>query len=309
MTFRDISTRWEYMDFIRQARTDKPYRGTNIVKYPLGKRRYSDRYWTPRIEITDENKTNWMNTSPPIEVYYGSTMLGTYHSDNTFEFNNSHYFNGGDVMIVSSMLPGWVSFKSQYGGMMFHHRQSRVTHPVYHGMRIRLCDGAPVRDYEVHVNTVDRKLTAPLRKEYEQFFKTAGIMLRAMGDEAIYKELKEINKTPKSYGEDFARHILEMQDPAFIVMNLVLKYDWAQTTSSLNWNNHWGFKKFCMHSRGGENLLKGVKELLFKELYKLGMEEGKQYLKVKIFKPGDKLPTCNWGHKMIVDGKEVRRIA
>lgn len=302
MNFGDIKTKWEYMDFIKQAREEKPYRGVEMPKYPLGNRRYSDRYWVPRIGL--EDKDNWMSKSPPIEIYYGNSPLGVFYPDNTFEFAHRHYC-GGDTMIMSRLLPGWIAYKIQYGGLIFHHKQTRVTHPVYKAMRIRLCDGAPTKDYEIHINVVDRKATAPLRKEYDEFFKTAGVMLRAMGDDAIYRELQEMHKDSKSHSQ----RELNMQDPAGTIMNLVLKYNWADTATRLHYsNNEWSFRIFSSHSRGGENLVKSIKEILFKELYIQGIEEGKQYLKTKIYKPGDKLATCYWGHKIIVDGAEVERI-
>lgn len=306
MNFGDIRTRWEYMDFIKQAREQKPYRGVEMPKYPLGNRRYSDRYWVPRISLEDKN--DWINKSPPIETYYGNTLLGVFYPDNTFEFTGGSYY-GGDTMIMSRLLPGWIAHKVNYGGMLFYHKQSRVTHPVYKGMRLRLCDGVPTKDYEVHVNVVDRKATAPIRKQYDEFFKTAGIMLRAMGDEAIYKELHETETMVKSVGKNLLSDVINMNDPAGSVMALVLRYNWAETGSRLHWNNNnWSYKIFCSHSRGGENLVKSIRELLFKELYKEGLEEGKQYLKTKVLKPGEKLGTCNWGHKIFVDGVEVQRI-
>lgn len=305
--FRDIDIRWEYMNFIKQAREEKPYRGMPMPKYPLGKREYSDRYWVP--VISEDDKKDWISKSPPIKAYYGNSLLGIYHPDNTFEFKADTYYCVRDTMIMSRLLPGWVSFRINYGGMMFHHKQSRVTHPVHKGMRIRLCDGTPTKNYEVHVNCVDRKLTAPLRKQYDEFFKIAGAMLRTMGDEAIYKELHEIETMVRSGSKNLLSDVININDPAGSVMALALRYDWANTRSRLHWNNNnWSYKIFCNHSRGGENLVKSIKELFFTELYKKGLDEGEQYLMTKIVGVGEKMPTCYWGHKMFVDGVEVQRV-
>ena len=261
---------------------------------------------------------DWQSYSPPIAAYYGGTLLGTFYPDNTFEFNGK-YLGQGDMTLLSSMLPGWVCTKVQYGGVMFTHRQSRVVHPVYKGMRIRLCDGKPIKDYEVHVNLLDRKLTAPIRKEYEKFFKVAEAMLKAMGDEAIYKEIKAIHQgeVPLRSNENGSpihpRYIdvlkvIDHNDPAGSVLSLMLRYDWAQILYSISWHNDYAYKKFCVHSRGGENLVKSVKEHFFKEVYKDQMRAGVHLMQTQVFKTGEKMATCYWGHKMLVDGVEVERI-
>jgi len=329
MSFYDINTRWEYIDFIKQARQEKPYKGNTLPKYPLGRRRYSLRYWTPVIDLLkvkqeygverEDAMQHWWSFADSIEAYYGPYRLLTYYPDNTVAFTPNMRYGQGETQILSRVLPGWVGSKAQYGGMMFTHKHSRVSHPLYEGMRIRICDGQPVNDYEVHVNALDKKLTAPIRKKYDELFKIAGAMLRSMGDDVVYKELIEIykghvplrsteNGTAITYNFNEVEQIIDPNDPAGSVMNLVMRYDWAQTRYKIQyWPDHY-YKEFCVHSQGGENLVKGVKELFFTELYKDGMRRGENYHKVKVFRTGEKIGTCYWGHKMFVDGKEVKRL-
>lgn len=330
MSFYDIKTRWEYLDFVKQSREQKPYRGHTMPRYPLGNRRYSDRYWTPVIDFEKvkadygvdhkEAIENWNSYADCIETYYGPYRLLTYYKDNTVEFcPNMKSYCQGETQILSRLLPGWVGSKVQYGGMMFHHKHSGQSYPVYHGMRIRICDGKPVKDYEVHVNQLDRKLTAPVRKKYDKFFKIAGAMLRSMGDEAIYKELVEIHNgnvplratesgTAITYNFPDVEQMINLNDPAGSVLNLVMRYDWAQTRYRISYWPQQHFPQFCTHSQGGENLLKGVKESFFTELYKDGMRKGENYLKTVVYTTGEKLGTCYWGHKMFVDGQQVERV-
>lgn len=307
MSFYDIEVKLSYEQFIHQAETSKPYRGSKIPKYPIGNRRYSSRHWIPRVSQLNTPTTEWIKEQPPIDIFYGSRRLGTFYSDDTFEFPDIVSYHGGENQLINSLLPMWIAAKCQYGGMMVHHKNYDNSHPVYQGMRVRLYDGNPVKDYEVQVYSVDRKLTAPLRKQYEQFFKTAGVMLRAMGDEAIYRELKEIVDDKRQRAVDVL-DVIDVKDPAGSVMLLTLRYNWADVRSKISWDSHWSFRNFASHSRGGENLLKSIKELFFRDLYQKGLSEGENYLKAKVYKPGQKLGTCTWGHKMFVDGQEVRRI-
>lgn len=325
MNFGDINTVWEYSQFIEQAKSTKPYKGgpKDVLKYPLGKRRYSERYFRPRIDMLPEesrvhmSEDHWFNyhLKPPIEIYYTERfMLGTFHPDNTFEFNPSYNTYGqGDASVVSAVLPGWIQCKSQYGGYIFTHRQTRSVVPVFHGLRIRLCDGAPIQDYELHVNFLDRKLTKPYRDRHENMFKVAQPMLRGMGAEAIIKELSEMVRGQVApafnYRHEELSKSFSTDDPAGAVMWLALRYN----TGNCRWDlqhdhtNAWRAYRI-LHAFAPDTLLNNVKTKFFDEVYTEESRKGVNLFRTKVFKHGDKLPTIGWGSKLIVDGQLRNRI-
>lgn len=323
-SFQDIKTVWEYYQFLEQASKTKPYKGgsKDVLKYPLGNRRYSDRYFRPRLDMLPEiyqrdiSVEEWFNhpAQPPIEIYYTDRyMLGTFHPDNTFEFNPSWGSYGqGDNGVVSAVLPGWIQSKVQYGGCLFTHRQTRIAVPVFEGLRIRLCDGSPVQDYKLQVNFLDKKLTKPYRDKYENMFTVASAMLKGMGAEAIYKELMamvEGQVAPAfNYKHEDLLKSFTADDPAGAVMWLTLRYNIADCRYRLNGPGSYWATHRLMDGLDPTNLLKNVRARFFDEVYTEAKAKGENLFRVKTFKHGDKLPTIGWGSKLLVDGQERKRI-
>ena len=324
MTFRDVYTRYKYSDFITQSKGSKPYRGRakDSIQYPLGYREYSKRYWMP-LSVKENDPLNF--DGHPIELYYSGSRLGTYHPDDTFEFNERGYIGQGEHLLLSSVIPGVVGSKVSHGGLVFEHRVSKVMHPVYYGMRINLGDGsiAPGYEYEMHVNQLDKSKTKPIREEWDGMFKTALVMLKAMGTEAIagealttYQELraKGVVLVSNNLLESFDRN-----DPVGAVLNLAIRYDVGglrcleyatpmQGSSSSPLRlvlDSWHARK-VMYACRPEFLAYATKQHMYKELYK---KSGDSVFKIKVVKPGDKLVTSEWGSKVYVKGVEVKRIS
>lgn len=323
--FKDIKTIWEYSQLIDLAKNNKPYRNASkdSPRYPLGNRRYSDRYFKPRLDSNnkDIDFDRWffhhgsLYDRPPIEIYYSDRyMLGTFHSDNTFEFNPSWgSYSQGDNGVVSAVLPGWISSKVSYGGLVFYHRQTRVEVPVHEGMRIRLCDGAPTEPYEMHVTTLDRKKTRPYRQKYDAMFKTALVMLNGMGVEGVLNELHEMHKGQVAPAFNYKHELLERShdadDPAGAVLWLALRYNTFDCRYKLGManTNYWSWHNF-VNQMEPPSLVRSVKNYLYKEVYGQAIERKEDILKSKVYRYGDKLPTVEWGHKMFVNGVERKRL-
>ena len=317
--FADIDTIWEYRQLLDKAAQIKPYRNTGALnpKYPLGTRRYSDRYFKPRLDLIkheDINPPTWYNyyDKPPIEIYYTDRyMLGTFHPDNTFEFNPSvGSYNQGDTGVVSSVLPGWITSKANYGGLVFYHRQTRTAVPVYENMRIRLCDGMPTDPFELHVNTLDRKKTKSYRAKYDEMFKLSVTMLKAMGSEAIAHELHEMIKGQVApafnYKHEELSKAYDSNDPAGAVMWLAMRYNISNCRYAHHYQGY-GFRRF-LSSLTPEVLVRNVKNYFYKEIYNEAISKGEDVLKSKIYRYGDKLPTAEWGQKIIVNGVVHKRL-
>ena len=313
--FGDIATRWEYSQFINFAKTNKPYRNTEETnpKYPLGNRRYSDRFFKPKIDLIPEDLRHvpWIHLNPPIEIYYTDrSMLGTFHPDNTFEFNPSWGCYGqGDTGVVSAVLPGWIAARAKYGGLVFVHRQTKVMLPVYKGMRIRLCDGAPTEPFELHVNTLDRKKTKPHRTQYDQMFKIAAAMLSAMGVEKTCDELEEMGKGTVAptfnYVHEELSEAFDPNDPAGAVLWLALRYNINDCRHGLKYHQH---SYWFLKSLEPKPLIHNVKNHFYSEIYNDVIQKGGDILKSKVYRYGDKLPTTDWGQKILVNGVEHKRI-
>lgn len=336
--FADIDTIWEYHQLLDKASKTKPYRTSSEEepKYPLGNRRYSDRYFKPRIDLIDEvrdspygvkesivitNKDGstdtkpmpWTYYNPPIEIYYTDRYkLGTFHSDSTFEFNPSAGGYGqGDTGVMSSVLPGWISSKAQYGGLVFYHRQTRSQVPVFEGLRIRLCDGTPVQNYELHVNSLDRKATKGYRSKHDDMFKLGLTMLKAMGVENFVKELESMVEGQVAPAFNYKHEDLfkafSPEDAAGAILWLALRYNVQDCRYKFAYKLSWSYNRF-IKSMSPENLVRNVRNYFYKEIYNIGIDKGEKVLQTKVYKFGDKLPTVEWGSQIIVDGAVHKRL-
>jgi len=312
--FYDIKTVWEYSQLIDQAKNSKPYRNTDELnpKYPLGKRRYSDRYFKPVLQETHGKNWQYSSNLPPIEIYYTDRyMLGTFYSDNTFKFNPSAGCYGqGDTGVISSVLPGWIVARSNYGGLVFVHRQTKISIPVYQGMRIRLCDGSPTEPFELHANTLDRKKTKAYRAVHDEMFKVATAMLSAMGEEAIFNEMKQMVHGQVApfinYRQSELSKAYDSNDPAGAVMWLALRYNINDCRCGYVYDKYMSTR--IMNSLKPKVLVRNVKDNFYKEVYKEAIGKGESLLKSYVYRYGDKLPTAEWGQKIFVDGVEHKRI-
>jgi len=321
MPFNDIDTIWEYRQLIERAINVKPYRNASLenIRYPLGTRRYSERYFKPRLDLLnhkeDINLERWYyhRDQPIIEIYYSDrSMLGMFHPDNTFEFNPTWSSYGqGDTGVVSSVLPGWISSNVNYGGLVFCHRQTGIKIPVYKGMRVRLCDGMPIDPFELHVNNLDRKKTKSHRAKYDEQFKLATTMLKAIGEESILNEINEMVKGQVApcfnYVHEDLSKACDMNDPAGAVMWLALRYNVAGSRHGYAYANGWSRRRLLEQMKP-EVLVRNVKNHFYKEIYNIAIKKGEDILNSKIYRYGDKLPTAEWGQKIVVNGVEHKRI-
>lgn len=326
MAFYDIDRVWEYNDLIKIAERNKPYRGSTEMrpKYPLGNRRYSDRYFVPRIDLIPEDQKaimelhkphygydKWYHHSPPIDIHYSDRYkLGTFHPDDTFEFSPGFGSYGqGDTDLMASLLPGWVQFKSQYGGCVFTHKQTRKVVPVYEGLRIRLADGEPTEPIELYVNSLDKKATKPYRDKYESIFKLALPMLKTMGIENIIKELQEMGAGKVApmvnYRSANVEEVFVPNDPTGTVLWLALRYDYKNAVS-LQHGSSWSLRAF-MHVDPVQ-MVKTIKASFMSEVYHAVIQRGENILHTKLHPIGDKLPTAEWGQRIVVGGVERKRL-
>ena len=210
---------------------------------------------------------------------------------------------------MSAVLPGWIAARANYGGLVFVHRQTKVMLPVYKGMRIRLCDGAPTEPFELHVNTLDRKKTKPHRTQYDQMFKIATAMLSAMGVEKTCNELEEMGKGTVAptfnYVHEELSEAFDPNDPAGAVLWLALRYNINDCRHGLKYHRS---SFWFLESLKPKPLIHNVKNHFYSEIYNDVIQKGGDILKSKVYRYGDKLPTTEWGQKILVNGVEHKRI-
>lgn len=304
MSFNDVVRRKTYAEFLQEAGTIKPYRGTTN-KYPLGARCYSNRYWTK-----EDNR---------VGIFYKDSVLGYVHPDDTFEFrmaNNRTAYDQGEALLLSSLLPGWVMSKASQGGCIFIRKDSGQKYsdfkryPVFEGLRLRLSDGyiADDQTYEIHTSVLNRKATKPVREPYEQMFKLAETMIGAMGAEAIVREMKQMMQGQVSpamnYRATNVTEAFDINDPAGACMWLALRYDYADISTNIIWNEQRAARRLEWRLN---KLVKYIAKVFYDELYSNAMKQGKEIITTKVTGPKDKLTTNKWGQKVFVNGVECKR--
>lgn len=316
MGFRDVYHRVSYDHFMAQTRTEQPYRSADGLKrYPLGKRQYSKRYWILKDDGT-------------ITIHYDGPLLGVVHPDSTFEFRmdvGRTGYDQGEAMLLTSLvaspeLGGWVMSQAHKGGCVFVLRanedspwKERMIFPVFKGLRVRLSDGKPMTEYEVHTRVLDRKATAPIRKQYETIFKTAKAMITAMGPSAVVQELFHIQNGQipgaLNYLASNVFEAIDVNDPAGMVLNLTMRYDYANLKSHICWRGHLNIPERTerLYTQFQHTHVNAIKEKFMTELYIIALKEGKELVLTKVTGQLDKLPTKAWGQKIVVNGAEVQR--
>ena len=316
MSFRDVYHRDSYDHFMAQTKVEQPYRSADGLKrYPLGHRKYSKRYWILKDDGT-------------IAIHYDGPLLGVVHPDSTFEFRMDEGRDGyeqGEAMLLTSLvarpgLGGWVMSQAHKGGCVFVLRpnedgpwKERMIFPVFKGLRVRLSDGKPMTEYEVHTSILDRKATAPIRKPYETIFKTAKTMISAMGPKAVVEELFFISNGQIPGARNLAAtNVLEavdLNDPVGMVLNLTMRYDYANLASHTRWHGHSNMHERTerLYAQFQRTHVASIKARFLTELYNDALDEGQELLTTKVTGPLDKLPTSGWGQKIVVNGVETQR--
>ena len=317
MSFRDVERVWSYSSFTKYAKEHKPYRDSpkDKPRYPLGARRYSSRFYSPIISAG--TPYDWWDSSvnpPSIAIYYGErNKLGIYHPDDVFEFVSDLGYGQGEALLVSAVLPGYLHCEGQRGGYLFKHSKTGHTVPVFEGLRIRVCDGMPIDDYEIHVNVLDKKKTKEFRTKHDLMFKTGLAVLKAMGQDVIINELAAMMAgqvaPAMNYQHKDVHRSYDSLDPGGAMLWLLLRYDInsSQYYASYAQSSGWSWDSF-KRTLFPENIVRNVKQHFYNEVYKNVIAEGGDIHKVKVTKFGDALPTTAWGYKIVLaDTGEVRK--
>lgn len=166
------------------AATVKPYRGTTN-KYPLGARKYSDRYFIFNGDHADIHYGN----------YARSHML-RWHNDNSIEFMQSSFHQGQNQLLCALLDPAFVKADIKQGGDVIMRRTDKVeTHPIFKGLRLMMKDFTlhPSVSYKSEYAVIDKKASKALRGEWAERMKMIRGFFMASDPEQIVEEATQFN--------------------------------------------------------------------------------------------------------------------
>jgi hypothetical protein len=184
--------------------------------------------------------------------------------------------------------------------------------PIWKGMRIDVSTMQPTVPYEVFINHVDRKKSKELLSKYERFYKVSEVMLKNMSERVAIETAREI--LHEVWGEDWRatcggshgtesnvfkeaeRLIDDAPVDAFLLYCISLDIDRFYYSVVFERN-------IASERSAHERLFLRLKNKLNKELYK---QHADVFKEVKC-EAGKRFPACDWGVKIIVNGKEMEQ--
>lgn len=300
--FEDIKPRTSFSEFIKQSEIEKPYRSADGAKrYPLGKRKYSKRYW--QFINPDE-----------VAFYYSDVLLGTARSDNTYEFHlTSNYsaYGQGEAALMSRLTPGWIASSSTLGGCVYTRwrNQQVFEYPVFEGMRVNMSDGSlhESSKFVLETKIVNRKESKKYRVPYENMFKVAEVMFKAMTKDAIQQEigdhvlaLKALPERPANINADLDYILQNINDPVSTIMRLAVVHNYTGCRYT-----HW--TSFHGQNIDAMSMIKIMKTKFYECIYEREEVNNPDIFVWKQTLPGEKLPTVSWGQRITVNGVVVKR--
>ena len=330
---------------LEKIMNEVPHFRGNVNRFPLGQRRQNNKYFLVRDEdgqkvfdivygntwqrhdITKEefdlrgggevrgyasydkydkqgNKTGetdyvWYETIP--------NVLGVVRPDGTFQFTKDSYHQG-DRGFLSQFSTGWFTTQSRHGGMLYRQGRDAKFLPIWKDMKVNIGDMTPTTPYKVVIHHVDRKKAKAMLKGYEHFFKVSEVMVKSMTMEILVKTAQEIIN--EAFGEDGHKtwhsnrnyltlaHERVNDAPLDAFVFFALGHDFGRFTYMVRWNN----LSYYGGQETPESLFASLKRKLSRELYR---DHPDVFKIVEREGDGKPYPACDWGTKIIVDGKEM----
>jgi hypothetical protein len=139
---------------------NKPYAGSGGKEFPLGHRRYGRRRY-------------YVKNKGTVTIKLDERVLGYVHTDDSFTFAIPPF--QGDQALLNRLFPSFSLFSdSRRGGVVLmmrkHWGDSKIAHPVFGGLRVKLNDLTLHEScgYHVEVKHLDRKLTETNTRKVRQ---------------------------------------------------------------------------------------------------------------------------------------------
>ena len=292
MMFYDVYPRKSYADFIKPSFetvkrigyssrnpqsaivANKAFNGTHGKEFPLGLRRYSDRRYY------------YEGNGGGVTIKYQNTVMGYVHPDDTFEFANTRNWASYNCKqdILNRLFDAFgLNRLSREGGMVLIKRDVQavrldksVQYVVFDGLRVNIntLELHPSSNHHIEVIYLDRKLTKAIRDKHEDEFKAARAFIMAASIETLRQDHDNIR---------YERDLYEW----------CVWYIWRELSTHSFRNSSMSFLN---------NVLEANKTKWFDKVKKRILED--MYLKEQPFKTrylqaGERIPTGNWGFKII----------
>lgn len=281
--FYDVYPRKSYADFIkpsfetvkwngyysRNAESvivaNKAFNGTHGKEFPLGLRRYSDRRYY------------YEGNGGVVTIKYQNTVMGYVHPDDTFEFANTRNWASYNCKqdILNRLFDAFgLNRLSREGGMVLIKRDRSVQYVVFDGLRVNIntLELHPSSNHHIEVIYLDRKLTKAIRDKHEDEFKAARAFIMAASVETLREDHRNIRQ---SYERDLYEHFVF--------------HIWKELTTIRSFRNR-------------NNVLEEHKTKWFDIAKKKILEDiylKEQPFKTRYLQAGERIPTGNWGFKII----------
>jgi len=190
MSFNDVYqlrlSSWEKL--LEMVKNTPPYRGTTN-KYPLGARKYSNRYLLFKGDHA--------------EVHYGNyhkSHLCNLWEDDTVEFvRDGHYGQGINQLISAFLYPLFAADDCKQGGTVIYNldKSNKDNHPIFPGLRIhtKTMELHPSVSYKRFYNVVDRSKSKEIRAKWEDKLKSVYAFFMAGDPVEIYEDAKKLRYT------------------------------------------------------------------------------------------------------------------
>jgi hypothetical protein len=289
-----IQLKLEHRKFMRATGTKRTH--TYVLKYP--KHAMVNGKWTASKECEYYRRDR------------GHNIVGTVRPDNSFEFTKSRYWQG-DRCFLTQHSAGYFSTDSRRGGMVYAvdmQDDNAVFHAIWKGMRVNCDTMEAVTPYEVVIHHVDRKSGKGILSKYEHMFKVSEVMLKAMDLNSINNTCidivdgifgegkhKERIGREKEYKEHAEKLIHDAPLDALLLFNLAYDVRHVGYRMRYGMNNH--------TDDTPENIFMATKRKIAREIYK----QNPSILKEVSCVGGKRIPACDWGVKIMVNGQQVEQ--
>lgn len=265
-SFETLVRRYFYQTEAPRLETvvNKPYAGSGGKEFPLGHRRYGRRRY-------------YVENKGTVTIKLDERVLGYVHTDDSFTFAIPPF--QGDQALLNRLFPSFSLFSdSRRGGVVLmmkkHWSDSKISHPVFGGLRVKLNDLTLHEScgYHIEVIHLDRKLTKQIRDKYDNELKAARGFFMAASAENILNDMKE---GAFSIDQDmYTKIVLQAHRSHKYFAN---PYGWRRNLTD----------KIDMHrSEIFDNAKSHVLDTIYRE---------EEAFSTKILEAGQRIPSGNWG--------------
>lgn len=227
----------QYQYFVEMLKHTKPYRGTDDI--PYANRNMRPRFFRARQSIE----------GVVFDMYDGD-ILGTLYPDNTFEFTNnlwiSQLYTMNNYLFKSSNLP-YIGHSSKHGGVILRKWTDKIVIPVFKGLRINLetLELHENSKYQVSIKKLNNKDVNKEFKVYEEKFKLAQAILKAMPIDVFVSDLSDYIRSDANLTDTITMHkFLEdmpnTNDPVSMIYRVAHNYGIKGIHRIHEWNTWWG---------------------------------------------------------------------